>query len=251
MIFYLPYPSFTDSMCVLDRNRVKLVSVDALTMLKSHVHFYPPHPRTGVSGFEGQTSSYFWAGHELQFAYYGLAATKELLKRALITDPNYSVKQARVQYWTAIIELMEDDGWDPSLPELVGDEEFHSGMRAFLLYKEQQRITYWKWRRNEYPDHACTRNLLPKKRSWRREHYEAIWDTFGRPDLVWYSQWGWTEEPDDMKLFIWEDRIPQMQKELERKRLRPVTGFFQKAHEQRLAREAAAALAATANEQDS
>ena len=73
-----------------------------------------------------------------------------------------------------------------------------------------------------------TRNLLPRKSSWKRASYIAVWDFFGRPDPVWYGQFGWTEDPDDMRVFYSEDRVPQMQKEAQRKKEKPMVSFLMK-----------------------
>lgn len=132
-----------------------------------------------------------------------------------------------------MIEELIDKNMPDTPPSLVGEEDFHSAFRALLLYKDLQSATYRKWKQGGYPDHAVTRNLPPKKSSWKRDYYIAVWEFFGRPEFLWYGQWGWAEEPDDMKIFYTEDRIPQMQKELERKKKKPFTPFLVEARKKR------------------
>jgi len=121
---------------------------------------------------------------------------------------------------------MEDQRWDCTLPSFVGNEDFHSGFRAFLLFKDIQTQTYKKWRSGGYPEHLVTRNLPPRKSSWKRQDYLNLWEFFGQPDPAWYGQFGWEEEPDDLKVFYSEDKVPQMAKEIQRKVDRPAYPFM-------------------------
>lgn len=228
---FLPFEDFKETAKVLDSLRMNTCINEALVILRSLSHVYPVKERTGLSGFEGHTLGRFWKGHELQLARYGLALAREFFDRGVahsIAVDSFNKRKKRLQDWTSLVEYMEDEQWADTTPPMVGDAEFHSGMRAFLLYKDAQAETYKKWKAGEYPDHAVTRNLLPKKSSWKRDDYIRIWEFFGRPDGKWYTQWNWEEEPDDMRFFYLEDKRPQMSKEIERKELRPVVSFLRR-----------------------
>lgn len=229
---FLPYESYTQSAKVLDNLRLNSCINEALVILRSHSKVYDIKPRTGLSGWEAHTVALFWKGHEYQLAQYGLALAKEWFDRPIPKIAErleaFNQRKLRLQQWRALNEFMEDLGWEDSKPLLLGDKDFHSGMRAFLLFKECMALTYKNWKANVYPDHAVTRSLLPRKSSWKRNHYLQIWDVFGRPDPVWYAQWGWEEEPDDTLLFYSLDKQSQIMKEMQRKKDRPMVSYLQR-----------------------
>jgi hypothetical protein len=214
----------------LDSIRLNSQLNESLVIIRSLFRQYPINPRSGASGWENHTVARMWRGHELQLAKYALAHAYEFYKNRDLPkqDPAESHKKRRErwQFWRDFVTELEDQDAPDTKPALIGDEEFHSAFRALLKYKECQAITHRKWTRGEYPDHASHRNLLRAKRSWKRENYEAIWNYFGRPEPVFYGQWGWDEEPDDMKVFYREDRIPQMERERIRKIEKPLPGFL-------------------------
>lgn len=226
---FLPYENYVETAKVLDSLRLNSCINESLVILRSLSHVYDIKERTQLSGFEGHTLGKFWKGHELQLAKYGQALVTEYFNKIPKEDTdaeNFQRRKERLKKWNLLVEYMEDLEWEDSKPILIGDESFHSGFRAFLLYKDIQLVTFRNWKHGLLPQHAVTRNLLPKKSSWKREDYINIWEIFGRPEPSWYGQWGWTEEPDDMKFFYSEDKRPQMEKEIERKIERPVVGFL-------------------------
>jgi hypothetical protein len=220
----------------LDGNRLNSQLNEALVIIRSLFRVYEPNPRTGRSGWEGHTVAEMWRGHELQLAKYAEACALEFYKNRPLpkTDQVTSFEKRRARYhlWRDMIVELEEQGAPDTKPILMGDEEFHSAFRALLLYKECQAITFKKWKKGDYPDHASTRVLLPQKRAWKREHYEAIWAAFGRPDPIWYAQWEWGEEPNDMRVFYNEDRVPQMLREKKRKIEKPYAPFYDKARQE-------------------
>lgn len=239
---FLPYESYAETAKSLDSRRLNSGVNEALVILKSLARFYKLN-RRGESGWENHTVAKLWIGHELQLGRFGLALAKEFLVRSTAVTGDKAAaltrRKLRYQTWVSMVEHMEELDFPDEPPSLLGDEEFHSAFRAWLLYKDAQSTTYRAWKRGEYPDHVSTRSLLPRKSSWKRDHYIAIWDFFGRPDGAWYSKLGWTEEPDDMRVFYSEDRIPQAQKEKQRKKDRPHLPFLKKkvANEQNISEE--------------
>lgn len=221
----------------LDVGRINSQLNEALIIVRSLFRQYPENPRTKKSGWEGHTATEMWRGHELQLARYALAHAYEHYKNRPLPKENpadaHVKRRGRWQFWRDFISELEDRGAPDTKPNLLGDAEFHSGFRALLKYKECQRITFNKWKNGEYPDHACTRNLMPLKKSWRRANFENIWEFFGRPEPVWYGQWGWEEEPDDRLVFYTEDRIPQFIKEEQRRKERPLPRYLMQQIERR------------------
>lgn len=230
---FMPYESFDECAKVLDNVRLNSQINEILVIIRSLTGVYDPNPRTGISGWAEHTVAKLWKGHELQLSRFALACSKELLLNRDLPKSgaaeSLKKRKARVVNWQDFIEQMELRGCSDTLPLLIGDEDFHSAFRALLLYKDIQAETFRKWKRGGYPDHAVTRTLPPAKRAWKREFYENIWEFFGRPDPDWYGQWGWTEEPTDMLVFYTEDKIPQMQKEKQRKKDKPMQPKFLRA----------------------
>ena len=227
---FLPFEDYTECAKVLDKLRINSQLNEMLVILRSLTGVYERNPRTGLCGWENHTVARMWKEHELQLARFALVLAEEHLYNRDLPNANKTEvlanRQKRRDIWTGLIEEMEARNCPDTKPALIGDEEFHSAFRALLLYKDIQATTYKKWKKGQYPDNKITRGLLPKKSSWKRTDYERIWDAFGRPDPQWYIQWGWKEEPDDMKVFYSEDRIPQMEKEKQRKKERPVVSFL-------------------------
>lgn len=225
----LPYSDFRECAKVLDSTRLNSQINEGLVILRSIAKVYDINPRTALSGWEGHTVAKLWIRHELQLArFLKELAEERLLNRPLSRDAAASLtgRKERYSQLIALIEWMEATGFPDRKPALVGDEEFHSGFRALLLLKDIQNETFNKWKHGEYPDHICTRSLLPKKASWKRIDYEKIWEFYGRPESPWYSQWNWIEEPDDTLFFYNADRKSQMVKEIARKLEKPFLPFY-------------------------
>ena len=228
---FLPYEDYHETAKVLDNLRLNTTINEALVILRSISRVYPVKERTQLSGFEGHTIAKFWTGYEFELAKYGFALAQEYLQRPISSNnpiESLNKKKVRYQQWKQLIEFMEDQGWEAIKPSLLGDETFHSGFRSFLLYKDIQAETYKKWKKGEYPNHIVTRNLLPKKSSWVRQNYINIWEFFGQPEPNHYGQFGWEEEPDDLKIFYSEDKMPQIKKEIQRKVDKPMVSYLRR-----------------------
>jgi hypothetical protein len=191
---------------------------------------YAPGKRTGVSGWAAHPVCLFWRGFEAELAKYALALSEEMLyNRALNASSSATsllARRQRVSAWKTLYgELLERD-FPEFPPVLVGDDEFHSAFRSLLLYKDIQHETFTNYKRGKYPKHLATKDLPPKKPSWKREDYERIWEYFGRPDPVWYAQWGWVETPDPDKVFYHTNRVPYIEYRKKRKAEKPYIPFM-------------------------
>lgn len=228
MLLFLPFEDFDETARSLYTPHIVLPINQAFILLKSFARCYEPNPRTGQSGFEFHTVAKFWEGHEMSLVQYGMALTKEMIRRHTGGADTLQKLKERLRMWLHIQERLEDAEWPDTPPELLGDEEFHSAFRAYLLYKGCQIETYKIWKSGGYPDHISTRNLLPRKTSWKRSDYERIWEFFGQPKSYWYGTLGWSEEPNDLLMFLSEDKRPQIKKEIQRKIDKPMVGYLMK-----------------------
>jgi hypothetical protein len=222
----LPFADFVQ--CAKSCHTTTQQPKESLILLKSLAAFFPPAKRTGVSGYAEHAYGKLWRGHELALAKHALAFAEESFNRVSLSDSErYLAWKERVLKWRDLVEYMEELGFKYSLPSLIGDEDFHSAYRAWMLFKDIQRETYKKWKHGGYADHASTRALLPKKTQWKRDHYLAIWEHFGRPPLSdWYQTQAWEEEPDDTKLFLSEDREPFINWLTAYKKKYPISPYF-------------------------
>jgi hypothetical protein len=223
MIVFMPFPDFERSAKALSIKHLYQVEVAGLLILKSLCECYPKRAN-GESGYSYHTMAKFWTNAELQLARFIATTSEERIIRPIKVSGKTEMLKKRKEAlfkWRDIVSKLEEAEYPEIDPPFWGDEEFHSGLRALLLYKGCKIATHKKWKNAEYPDHACTRNLLPSRTSWTRENYQAIWEFFGQPESDWYEQFGWSEEPDDTKYFYRLDRTPTMAHEIERKLLRP------------------------------
>lgn len=222
---YLPFADYTETAKVMPLNYLVQMQTNLTIIIKRNVNYYEDI----IKEEKVHQTIKFWRNYEVQLAYFGLALAEESIKRPLSKGDeanSLSIRRNDVYKWETIIDKLEELEFPNDKPSLIGDEEFHSAFRSLLLFKGCQVATFKKWKRGEYIDHISTRNLLPKKTSWRRDDYMRIWEFFGMPDSEWYSQFGWTEVPNDLLYFYKEDRIPFMLKELERKKKKPVPPYF-------------------------
>lgn len=226
---FLPFESYEKSAQCLNNNFLRTVICYCFFYFKSLMQYYDIRKKDGFSGLEGNTIAVFWRNHELELARYALTFSEELLTRPLQKvrgAESFAYRKGLVTMWTDIINYLEEMEFPGDKPPFIGDEEFHSGFRAFLLLKGCQIATFRGWKKGIYPDHVVTRNLPPKKRSWKREDYHRIWEVFGRPESFHFGSFGWSEEPDDCKYFYTPDREPHMIKEIQRKIKTPVVPFL-------------------------
>ena len=216
MNLFLPFANPTECAICLDSLRLNSQYLESIIILKSLAKVYEKRPK-GDIGFSMRPCAQLVRGHELFLARHIQALAQETFKRPLpVSDPIDALesRKRKIEYSTALVEFLEDIDWPDTKPNLIGDEEFHSGFRSWLLYKDLERTTFQNWSRKLYPDHISTRNLPLNKSPWRRDDYKCIWEHFGQPEYTWYGQFNWTETADDLKMFYLEDRIPQLQKEL-------------------------------------
>lgn len=228
---FLPFADYEQSAKSLHTQFLYSTLAYTAFYFKSLMQYYPFRKKDGFSGLEGNTIAQFWKGYEREFAKYALTLARQFIASPLAKNDEASSFAARkriLSMWEAISELVEEMDFPDKQPPLINDGEFHSGFRSFLLLKGCEIATFKKWKKGEYPDHAVTRSLLPKKKSWKREDYHRIWEVFDRPESFHYGTLGWAEEPDDLKYFYTKDREPHMIKEIRRKKDKPVVPYLAK-----------------------
>lgn len=216
----------------MDLFRLQRVSQFTLVLMRSLTGLHAANKRSGATGWAHNTVGKFWKGYELDLARYALALAEEWMLRPLGKDAesSFKVRKETIVMWREIIEFLEDKGFREKQHALIGDEDFHSGWRSLLLYKEIQDETFKAWKQGKYQNHMCTKSLLPKKASWVIADFERIWETFGRPKGHWYAELGWTEEPTNMRFFYLENKVPFMLKEIKRKIEKPYAPYKTPAH---------------------
>lgn len=217
---FLPYADFAETAKCIDSIRLNSQINECIVILKSNFGVYEPNPRTGASGWSQHPAALMWLNHDRHLVDYTIALCKEYLGRPLPKQyPSEALKKrrARLAKWRSLGKKLESLNFPLDPMPLIGDEDFHSAFRALLLRKDIEVETFRKFKRGEYPDHLCTRALLPKKSSWKRKDYEGIWEFFGQPDAQWYGKFGWTEEPNPDLVFYTTDRIPYI---IRRKRIK-------------------------------
>ena len=227
---FLPYPTFEKSVEYIDTMRLQHQINQILVILRSLSKVYPPKKHTGNSGYEIFPVARMWKTHELQLAKFGLVTSLEWLNNRPLSGKNqaasFKSRQNTVIKWREMVEWLEDNSFPDTVPDLIGDEDFHSAFRAYLLYKDIQTETFRRFKKGLYPRHAVTKDLLPRKSSWRRFHFEAIWEFFGQPDAPYYGKFNWTEAPDDSKLFYEKDKSPYLADRFRRQAANPVEPWF-------------------------
>jgi hypothetical protein len=204
---------------------------EALVIFRSNIGYYSPR-KNGARGWEHHPVAILWKGHELQLAKYGKELAREFLYNRPLAQQRSteSLESRRLAFsnWTKLINELEERNFPDTLPSLIGEEDFHSAFRASLLYKEHRGLTYKKFKQGSYPNHAIIRALPPHIKNWKRQDFELVWQHFGKPELVWYSKFGWTEEPDDRNVFYSEDRKTIFQDRTERQTANPIQPWYKK-----------------------
>lgn len=198
-------------------------------ILKSICECFPKR-KNGESGYSFHTLAKYWEGSELSLAKFVVASLEERIIRPLKDTDNATTvlqtRKAMLLKWRDIVNFLEEAEYPDVPPRFFNLPEFHSGIRSLLLDKDCKIQTFKKWKNGDYPDHACTRNLLPKKGSWVRKDYLNLWEFFGRPEPAIYNNLGWTDEISDLRYFYRLDRVPQMLWEISRKVDRPMVSFL-------------------------
>lgn len=110
---FLPYPDFTHSASVLDRQRLGKQRVEAkqiLLALENPGYGWQNHPAVKM-----------WRGREAALAVYGLRVCEEWTRRGY--------KDSLTQFFKVRLQIM------PMFPSWLGDPAFHASHRSNLLRK--------------------------------------------------------------------------------------------------------------------
>ena len=120
---FLPYPSFQESMRVLDDSRLgNQVYREGMTLLRGG---WPNHP-----------ASKMWRGYEGALAQYLMAGVHELYTRG---------KDYHSRPWCQELFTYAVAGVDEPMPPWLGDEQFHASHRSNLLRKDPVWYGQYNW----------------------------------------------------------------------------------------------------------
>ncbi len=165
---FLPFSDFHETARVIDNSRLgNQCYRESWTLYRGG---WPNHP-----------ASKMWQGHWRVFAEYNLALVKSMRERG---NWQKDVIWRWARRWHEIKETEPDTG----PPIWLGREDIHSSHRAVLLFKGMQDVTYGQL--------TGTKGYWPRKRSdWTFDHFYLAWQLHGKPEVTWYTQFGWTETP--------------------------------------------------------
>lgn len=124
---FLPYPDFTRTARVLDRQRLGKQRVETLQILNA---------LTGKSkGWVNHPATRMWRGHEMALFAYGLEICDEWIRRG------YEDSCRR-----KMIDLMHKKiGTSDSIPPWLGDPLFHDSHKSKLLQKDFGYYSRFDW----------------------------------------------------------------------------------------------------------
>ena len=120
---FLPYPNFSESARVLDRQRLGKQRVEAFQILRT---------LTGASaGWRNHPAVRMWQGYDIALAFYGSKMCDEWIARGY--------KDTLLPRFVA--------HFDPNveMPPWLGDPAFHSSHRANLLRKNPEWYGQFGW----------------------------------------------------------------------------------------------------------
>ena len=122
---FLPYPDFTSSARVLDRQRLGKQRVEVLQILNA---------LNGESrGWTSHPATRMWRGYVPALVSYGLAICAEWRARGYIDN------------CTGRIAAYAEPGVSPALPAWIGDPAFHASHRSNLLRKFPEHYAQFGW----------------------------------------------------------------------------------------------------------
>lgn len=127
---FLPYPGFTETALVLDRQRLGKQRVEAWQLLEVLTK--------GKRGWHNHPAAKMWAGYEFQLCNYGLAICTE-----------WRMRGYRDQMHERFNDAIRDLPYS-ALPPWIGDDAFHAAHRSNLLRKDPVWYAQFGW--TETPD---------------------------------------------------------------------------------------------------
>ena len=123
---FLPYPSFEQSVRVLDNKRLGKQRVEALQLL--NVLTDPTK-----KGWRNHPATNMWRGYEHALCEYGLACCEEWTSRGF--------KDTVADQIRSRMALVPDTG----MPHWMGDPAFHAAHRSSLLRKDNDYYSRYGW----------------------------------------------------------------------------------------------------------
>jgi hypothetical protein len=128
---FLPFPSFEESVRVLDNKRLGKQRVEAMQLV--NVLSNPD-----AKGWRNHPATNMWRGHEHALCEYGLACCAEWSSRGFNDTVADKIKEKMAQFP------------DTGRPYWIGDPVFHAAHRSNLLRKDFEFYSQLGWK--EPPD---------------------------------------------------------------------------------------------------
>ena len=124
---FLPYPDFSESAKVLDRQRLGKQRVETIQILKALT--LPSY------GWSRHPATLMWRGHVPALVQYGLAICAEWKRRGYVDNCA-----------PQIAAFQPDGEISPLPPKWLGDPSFHASHRSNLLRKDPQHYSQFAWK---------------------------------------------------------------------------------------------------------
>jgi len=136
---FLPYPSFTQSARVLDRQRLGKQRVEGMQILKVLLGLGKVN-KNGTVAWSNHPAVKMWAGYEKCLIQYTRAICDEWMARGY----KDTVKEKIRNMWNE----NRSTAWDVGIktPWWFGLDEFHSAHRQTLLEKDPTHYGQFKWK---------------------------------------------------------------------------------------------------------
>jgi len=114
---FLPYAEFDTSAEVLDRARLGKQRIECLQLLRAL--------KGETKGWRNHPAARMWAGHEYWLARYGDVVCTEWIKRGYKDTTREKIRALADQFSDVV-----------SLPQWLGDKDFHLSHQSNLLRKD-------------------------------------------------------------------------------------------------------------------
>lgn len=133
---FLPYDNFIDSALCLDYRRLGKQRVECKQILQALGVPVGGPLRDKPSSWRSHPATRMWQGHEYSLCVYAIAVCREWLRRGY--------KDSLLPQFMCAASCCLEHG-DPSPPEWMGDDAFHSSHRSNLLRKLPEHYSQFGW----------------------------------------------------------------------------------------------------------
>jgi hypothetical protein len=150
---FLPFPDYSLSAKVLDRQRLGKQRVETFQILKALT--LPKY------GWQNHPAVLMWRGFEIELVEYGIAICNEWVGRGYKDSITSKLEQIKPKLIEQELEI------EHAIPPWLGDERLHSSHRAALLSKNYGWYSQFDWSEKPAYDYywPVTRPSAKKARS--------------------------------------------------------------------------------------